>query len=137
MCGSISGSLFYKPLPSNAFLLNTKPLEECFAIDEDPRSFNPEGVGSGMPCRNILTQPNPDMACRLSAANMVLSACHVPTPTEGQRWSRIIHLVSTEVKKAAVQWEVWLVVGEECSSGLERAERSFPHMQEVIAARPE
>lgn len=68
------------PWPSNTFLLKTRPSEECFTIHEEPRSFNPEGVDSGMSCRNILTQPNPDMACSLSAANMLLSACHVPPP---------------------------------------------------------
>jgi len=33
-------------ITSKTFLLNTKPLEECIARDEDPQSFNPEGFDS-------------------------------------------------------------------------------------------
>lgn len=45
----------------NVFLLNTKPLGECITIDEDLRSFNPEGLDSCTSYRNILTQPIADM----------------------------------------------------------------------------
>lgn len=69
------------------------------------------------------TQENADSAksrraCGLSAANSLLTACHVSSLAEGQRSSvvggvRIIRLVSTEVEKAGMSSGGWVCRGRE------------------------
>lgn len=65
----------------------------------------------GVGLRHVL-QEYPDsaktgMPAGPSAANVLLTACHVSPYCEGRRSSGIVRLVSKEVEKATAKGEVW------------------------------
>lgn len=92
----------------------------------------------GVGLRHVL-QEYPDsaktgMPAGPSAANVLLTACHVSPYCEGRRSSGIVRLVSKEVEKATAKGEVW-AAGVACGRLVLRRSMPrppFPHRQEVI-----
>lgn len=89
----------------NASLLNTKPLEECITLDEDPWSFNPERVGTQACPAGISWLSQSWHACGLSAANVLLTACHASA-----YWRSEVERDRSSGLHRGRKGEVWLVL---------------------------